>query len=124
MFPNLEPTEAPTAGSEAGAEASPTPSTSSAEPPPVGVMDPESVAKLAESWASWNEAGTAAETAGGSAVAAEATPSGETPEPVAAATSATAEADQPTIVQSMPVSRPMSWLRRDRDNGEGGNGGK
>ena len=94
-------------------------------------MDPESVAKLAESWSSWNEAVAPAETpqateasSQASDVAPESGSAGENAEPIQASTSAAADAEPPRLVQSMPVSRPMSWLRRDRDNGEGGNGGK
>ena len=78
----------------------------------VGVMDSTASARLAESWKAWSGQRPAAsdDTADGAA-AADASESGEP----ADATTPVSSSDEAPVLQSVPISRPMSWLRRDRD---------
>jgi hypothetical protein len=104
--------------------------------PGVGVMDP-SPPKLAEAWSAWSGIGEATESenegetkavsaddasdaTGADPAAAEA--SGPEEIEVAAVTSSGARPASGSLLQSTPVSRPMSWLRRgshDDSNGDG-----
>ncbi len=125
---------------EAVEEAPAAESTESTEdsPAPVAVMEPLSPAKLAESWAAWSgipatpdateseaelpaaEATDATEAADEAAPAAESPAHDEGPEPIPLAASAVVSG-KGRVLQSVPSSRPMSWLRRDRDGGDGQN---
>ena len=117
VFPSLEAPASP-APEATGASYAP------ADAPAAGVMDPSSKARTVEPWPSWNGLSEppqlaevpAADATGGSGDSQEA-------EPVPVAANVDDSGATP-MVQSMPVSRPMSWLRRDRDSGEGGNGEK
>ena len=109
----------------------------------VGVMGSQAAVNLADSWATWNEAAKAADAstptvAAGAAAAESARPSpqpGDEPvapaetrpvaERVAVATTSTRHdansangTDGGSVFQSTPITRPMSWLRRDRSNGD------
>ncbi|GAC1666811.1 MAG: hypothetical protein NVS9B8_08410 [Candidatus Limnocylindrales bacterium] len=109
----------------------------------VGIMGSAAAVNLADSWATWNEAAKAADAStptveAGAAATESAIPSAqpsvdsiapaETPavaEHVAVATTSTRpEAntangpDSGSVFQSTPITRPMSWLRRDRSNGD------
>ncbi|HSL32757.1 MAG TPA: hypothetical protein VK871_03850 [Candidatus Limnocylindrales bacterium] len=75
--------------------------------PAVGVMDPQATAP-AEPWAGWNTG------AGESAAMPETV---ESVESVAVAPAA-GEPQSGSVLQSLPISRPMAWLRRDRDAGD------
>jgi hypothetical protein len=110
IFPSIE-----TIGSSETAEA-----TRTAAPASVGVMDPNSPAQPIGSWRAWTEMSASADAAG----AVPPPPAIETPEaddasaepvqvPVASGYHPPAEE---TLVHALPVSRPMSWLRRDHQN--------
>lgn len=104
VFPSLETTdESPTASEPATPAASAT--TEGSEPALVGIMDPRATREPNESWAPPVEA---------------APESAEQPEPVAAATGA-GESNGGSLIQTVPVHRPMSWLRRDSNGGDNGN---
>lgn len=75
--------------------------------PAVGVMDPQASAP-AEPWAGWDTG------AGETAAVPEAV---EAVESVAVAPAAGAP-QSGSVLQSLPISRPMAWLRRDRDQGD------
>jgi len=86
----------------------------------VGVMDPESLAQPVGSWRAWTES-TASVDAATSAPADEASQEGDTPEGEPVQVPVAAGAYRPesgNLVHAMPVSRPMSWLRRDREPGD------
>jgi hypothetical protein len=106
----------------------------------VGVMDPQSATSDAPGWLAWNaepgvaDPGQATEALAGTeptastestasteptAIGDEVSTSTEQPEPVSVAAVAE-EATASAILHSTPISRPMSWLRRDRDSGENG----
>jgi hypothetical protein len=81
----------------------------------VGVMDPESAAEPAESWAAPAEASYEPGSAGQSEMPHPAGAYRESAEPVTAA----ASPNHPgSLLSSVPVSRPMSWLRRGENGGD------
>jgi hypothetical protein len=96
---------------------------------PVGVMERPTTRDLEASWARWSS-GLAAGDEGVSEAPASEAPASDAVEP--AVTSATEDdtssptpltasavvSGQGRVLQTTPVSRPMSWLRRDRDNNE------
>ncbi|HLO36461.1 MAG TPA: hypothetical protein VK194_10280, partial [Candidatus Deferrimicrobium sp.] len=104
----------------------------------IGVMDRGFSPKLADAWAAWSDAREQTVTSDGDAFATEApatseepaapadegvpaTASGEEtqrPEPleVVAVTSSAGSSRPEGILKTMPVSRPMSWLRRGSNN--------
>lgn len=90
-------------------------------PAPLGVMAPAGSANLAKSWAAWSGIGsdpTVTEPAGSDAstsMAETAETGADTAEPVALEASAVVSG-QGKVLQSTPISRPMSWLRRDHDS--------
>ena len=122
-FPTLESI---TVSSDSVEEAAPGPEASA-----VPVMDQQQPEpKLADAWASWNrsttpEVDTATEsTDEAAAPEAAAEPESEAeadaavgPEPTAVAVGTSSGAKDDRVLQSVPVSRPMSWLRRPL-NGE------
>jgi hypothetical protein len=89
--------------------------------PAVGVMDEESLAKPVGSWRAWTET-TATADAGTSTADPASSSDGEAPdttEPVQFPVAAGAyRPESGNLVHAMPVSRPMSWLRRDREPGD------
>jgi hypothetical protein len=135
-FPALETigkpvaTDAPVA-TEAAAEAE----TTGEGVPLTGVMARPAPADLGTSWARWNSSIAATETVpadDAELAAPEATapaPEATAPAPVAPPTEESSSAPTPLtasavvsgqgrVLQTTPVSRPMSWLRRDRDSSE------
>jgi hypothetical protein len=80
-----------------------TPATTTAESEPVvvGVMDPRAARESIDAWVPPIEPSTEP---------------AEQAEPVAAATGA-GESNGGSMIQAMPVNRPMSWLRRDSNSG-------
>ncbi len=124
VFPSLEAPASPAPEATGAAEA-PADAAGAADAPVEGVMDPSSKARTVEPWPSWNglseppqlaEVPAAVDAVGGGGDSPEA-------EPVPVAANAP-DSDTTPMVQSMPVSRPMSWLRHNRDSSEGGNGEK
>ena len=107
-----QPTVADTAGAAAGAASEASEADGSGEPA-VGVLDSTASARLAESWKAWSGQRPAAtdEAAGDGTAAADASEEGEA---ARAATRGSSGGETP-VLQSVPISRPMSWLRRDRD---------
>jgi hypothetical protein len=113
---------APTAAAPSTAETDAAPDGAS-EDAGVGVMNPAPRAGLADAWAAWSdpqqqtistddETDDAADTHDADAVAA--TASG--PETLdAVAVTSSAKSPSPTLIQSMPINRPLSWLRRGPD---------
>ena len=110
-----------------------------ASTPGIAVMDQAGLKRLADSWATWSTepgadgqpaSGASAETSTATADGAVATADGAVATAVATATAPVAEATMDELVpittatvsssgsllQSVPISRPMSWLRRDRDH--------
>ncbi|MEA2578419.1 MAG: hypothetical protein QOD78_2007 [Chloroflexota bacterium] len=86
---------------------------------PVGVMDPDSPAKPIGAWRAWTEMSASADAIGGASAATDPVDAGETPaaEPVQVpVASGSNQSDSGSLVHAMPVSRPMSWLRRDHQN--------
>jgi hypothetical protein len=123
VFPSLEAPASP--APEATAAANAPEATGATDAPAEGVMDPGSKSRTVEPWPSWNglseppqlgEVPAAGDATGGSGDSPEA-------EPVPVVANVNDSGGTP-MVQSMPVSRPMSWLRHNRDSGEGGNGEK
>jgi hypothetical protein len=96
--------EAAAAEVASGEAASPEVASFEVATPAVGVMDPQAAAP-AEPWAGWDTG------AGASAAMPEAV------ESVAVAPAAR-EPQSGSVLQSLPISRPMAWLRRDRDQGD------
>jgi hypothetical protein len=93
-----------------------------AEAPGVAVMDPQSVSSSVTDWTGWNAVPGTPETSEPPANVEHVVASSESSEPVTIAVAAGSDEPQSGgILQAMPVSRPMSWLRRDRDSGEGAN---
>jgi hypothetical protein len=125
VFPSIEALEGGSAASEsAPAESAPAESAPTDGPTPeitstagVGVMDAESLAQPVGSWRAWTEMSASAD-ANGPVVKEETTESTEPePEPVQVpVASSSHQSDGPGLVHSLPVSRPMSWLRRDHQN--------
>jgi hypothetical protein len=112
--PAGDATPAPTA------DETPAPAADATAAQTVGVMDPESLAQPVGSWRAWTES-TASVDAATSAPAGEASQEGATPdgEPVQVPVAAGAyRPESGNLVHAMPVSRPMSWLRRDREPGD------
>jgi hypothetical protein len=103
-FPSLETIDEGASPSDPATAAEPATSAAS-EPPLIGIMDPQAAPEPIESWA------PPVETAPDSA---------EQAEPVAAATGA-GESNSGSLIQTVPVHRPMSWLRRDSNGGDNGN---
>src|SRR5439155_20512776 len=112
VSPSLEARASPARGGPGGAD-----DPGAADAPAAGVMDPSSRARTVEPWPSWNglseppqlgEVPAAVDAAGGSGDSPEA-------EPVPVAANAP-DSETTPMVQSMPVSRPMSWLRHNRDS--------
>ncbi len=103
-----EPVEAPV-------EASIEPDSTPVEP--IGVMDPEPVARPAGSWIAPGEVMAQA-----GAIEADASetdePSGSIPVAVTSGRSTAGPEVREGLLQSTAVTRPMSWLRRDRDQGD------
>jgi hypothetical protein len=104
-FPTLDGIGA--MGGEAPAAATPGDEASGAGPRPaepavVGVMDPAAPAEPAEAWTAPSEPSSEA---------------AEPAEPVGAAPGASQASSGP-LIQSVPVSRPMSWLRRESNSGD------
>jgi hypothetical protein len=81
-----------------------------AEPAVIGVMDPEAAAEPVESWTA------PAETSPESATGAESAQPAEPAELMAVATGSSQGSSEP-LLQSVPIHRPMSWLRRDANGG-------
>lgn len=88
---------------------------------PVGVMEPRGSADLAASWAAWSGAGaeptTTSELASDVADQAADLPEDDLAEPAPLPVSAVVSGHG-RLLQSIPASRPLSWLRRDHDAGE------
>lgn len=101
VFPSLETTDEGASPSNPATAAEPATSEGS-EPALVGIMDPHAAPEPIESWAPPVE--TAPEPA-------------EQAEPVAAGT-APGESNGGSLIQTVPVHRPMSWLRRDANGGD------
>jgi hypothetical protein len=123
VFPSIEALEGSSAAAEsAPAESAPTDGatpeiTSTAG---VAVMDAESLAQPVGSWRAWTEMSASAD-AKGPVVKEESAESTETPEPEpepvqVPVASSSHQSDSPGLVHALPVSRPMSWLRRDHQN--------
>ncbi len=143
VFPTLETIGEGVVAADTGAEVSPTAEPlGAAEDSVVGVMDPQSVTKVAQWWPARNVVSGSPDRTEAPANVDQADASGEIIEPVpvaagpvaadpAAAEAAVAdpaahpaaadESNVDAVLHSMPVSRPMSWLRRDREPGEGAN---
>jgi hypothetical protein len=128
-FPALDAVPATDAGSppaatedNAAAAATAAPS----EPAAVGVMDPQAAAEPAVPWTapaeSSPESATSAEstTSPESAASAESAAPAEPPELVTVPT-ASSEGTTGPLLQSVPIHRPMSWLRRDANGGDRSN---
>jgi hypothetical protein len=84
----------------------------------VAVMDAESLAQPVGSWRAWTEMSASAD-AHGPVVKEETPESTDSPEPEPVqvpVASSSHQSDGPGLVHSLPVSRPMSWLRRDHQN--------
>lgn len=87
----------------------------------VGVMDPEASATNAGPWPSWTQTPDATAPAETLVAPDPSAADGSSPEPAVLSAVANGEETGGSIVQSMPVSRPMSWLRRDRESAENAN---
>lgn len=105
--------EAPAAGPDDGSEGADT--ASATDPALVGVMDPQAPAEAAESWAAPE---TSPEPVPAGALD-DADQRGEALEAVEPVTAASAPG---SLLQSIPVHRPMGWLRRDSSGGDSSNG--
>ena len=133
VFPDLAAAASPDGGSDeesapaeavatdAGAEeATDTDADADAEvAEPVAVMDPDAGAKLAAAFAAWNAGGPAALATDSGRDAS----SDDRFETVAASPVAVARGGHDngpgTVLHAVPSSRPLSWLRRDRDSSGG-----
>ncbi len=115
-FPDLDAASAATADATAVATATPDPALIE----PVGVMDPEPAERPAGSWIAPGEAEAKGDTGPASPSEADSSePSGvpamSIPVGVTSGGPASSTGPSETLLQSTPVSRPMSWLRRDHD---------
>jgi len=90
------------------------------EPAAVGVMDPHAAAEPIESWAAPRETNPEPASAGAPDGVDQESVAGEPAEPVAAATGQT-ESSSGHLLHSATVKRPMSWLRRDANDGDTSN---
>jgi len=90
------------------------------EPAAVGVMDPHAAAEPIESWAAPRETNPEPAPAGAPDGVDQESVAAEPAEPVAAATGQT-EGSSSHLLQSVTVKRPMSWLRRDANDGDTSN---
>jgi hypothetical protein len=113
VFPTLE-TVSPDVGATTAAA-------TDVEQAAVGVMDPEASAPVAEPWSGWTDQPLPAESVAEPVVepVAEATPeepvvSSLAPEPEVSVLAPDQPAS-PSLLQSVAVSRPMAWLRGDRN---------
>ena len=85
----------------------------------VPVMSGDPAPKLADAWANWSAARDAAPTTDATDPTPATAPTGpEQLEAVAVTSSANKPQEESTVLQTMAVSRPMSWLRRS-SNGDG-----
>ncbi|HEY3164241.1 MAG TPA: hypothetical protein VGJ71_07765 [Candidatus Limnocylindrales bacterium] len=116
-FPDLAAAAIATAGSsetEAGAET----------PEPIGVMESHPGANLAASVAAWNAGSSAARGAIAAhdvATQTESATQTDPEEPVVAPVAVVRGAHDNgpgTVLHAVPSGRPLSWLRRDRDNSD------
>jgi hypothetical protein len=91
----------------------------------VGVMNPAPRTGLADAWAAWSDPQEQAVSTDGEATAAAvATEAGEAADPatgpetldVFAVTSSSAKSPTSSLIQSMPINRPLGWLRRGPGN--------
>jgi hypothetical protein len=81
----------------------------------IGVMDPEAEADPAVAWSQWNEATAEPAEATAEPTAEEASPA---PETVAVTATSTDQAASGGLLQSVPVHRPFSWLRGEKQEDE------
>jgi hypothetical protein len=107
--------QAPPTGAGDGATSAGTAGTS--EPALVGVMDPQAAAEPVESWAAARETSPEPGSAGASDDVNQSGEAREPAEPVAAATGLS-HGSAGSLLRSVPVLRPMSWLRRDTNGGD------
>ena len=91
----------------------------------VGVMNPAPRTGLADAWAAWSDSQEQTISTGGETASAEVAPvAGEVADPasgpetldVFAVTSSSAKAPTSNLIQSMPINRPLGWLRRGPAN--------
>jgi hypothetical protein len=100
---------------EPAASAEPFEPVAPAEPAVVGVMDPEAAPEPVESWAAPAESDVGRVETGETGEADQVGEHRDEPRPV----SAVASTNPPgSLLASVPVSRPMSWLRRDASGGD------
>jgi hypothetical protein len=109
--------EADGAGSGAGSAAT----TEVTEPTLVGVMDPRAAAEPPESWPAPTETSPEPAPTGSVEEAGDGGAAGQQAEPVTA-TIGPSGGNSGAILQSIPVSHPMGWLRRHVTNGDPPNG--
>jgi hypothetical protein len=86
----------------------------------VGVMDPQAAAEPAESWTAPAESSPESATSAESATSTESAAPAEPPELVTVPTASSEGSTEP-LLQSVPIHRPMSWLRRDANGGDRSN---
>jgi hypothetical protein len=91
------------------------------EPTLVGVMDPEAAAEPVESWAAPPETSPEPVPAGSLDGADDRSAAGEQADPVTAAIGQSGGTSG-SLLQSIPVSHPMGWLRRHVTSGDQTNG--
>ena len=99
------------ASDEAAAEAEPA---AESAPTPIGVMDPQSSADLADEWSRWNEGATPADAADTPAATDEQAADADADEAVPVA--AGDQTESSSILKSTTVHRPMAWLLGDRND--------